>query len=117
MGDQVKEAPRLSVHSRFILYSTPAVTSLLFCVTFYQLALHQGLLREIQTTSTVQQQTPSFMQTTDMKQSQGMLRRYARATGSDKGADHELDQYFGKIAEWQLKAVRARCLDNERVCI
>jgi hypothetical protein len=103
MGDQVKGTASLSVYHRFILYSTPAVTSLLFCITFYQLALHKSLLRELQSYRT--QQVSSAIQDNDMPQIPEMnpfLRRYVRTAGSDKGAGHELDQYFGKIAEWQV---------------
>lgn len=46
-----------------------------------------------------------------------VLQRYARSTDDNKGSTHVLDEYLGKIAEWQLKLLRARCLNNERVCI
>jgi hypothetical protein len=52
-----------------------------------------------------------------MAETNPVLRRLARATDSDKGSRHVLDEHLGKIVEWQLDVLRARCMANERVCI
>jgi hypothetical protein len=88
-----------------ILYSTPAVTSLL------QLALHQSLLR-----NTMAQQ-----------QSARAVTARRKSYNSDKGEggswagpvlqSSRSFQVIILIALCNLKAIRVRCLDNERVCI
>ena len=108
MADQVKVTSRLSMYNRVILYSTPVVASLLFCITFYQLTLQQSLLRELQLQSRMtQQQVPNVIPNADTQQipeMNSLLRRYARTTGSDKGSGHVLEEYLKKIVEWQVSA-------------
>ncbi|XP_062506265.1 roundabout homolog 1-like isoform X1 [Corticium candelabrum] len=48
------------------------------------------------------------------------LLRYARETGNDKGKNsvQVLDEYFGRVAEQQLREfLKARCVNNERLCL
>ncbi|XP_062506729.1 roundabout homolog 1-like [Corticium candelabrum] len=93
-------------------------------IVFWRLSFYQAQVRELQ------QHVKLSDATADLKHSENskyidspvekLLSRYARATGNDKGTDslQTLNDYFLRIAEQQLKeSLKARCVDNERLCV
>ena len=48
MGDKTTQTSRWALCGRIIVYGSPAVTSILFVITFYQLALYQARLQQLE---------------------------------------------------------------------
>ena len=99
-----KQASRLGLCSRVILYTTPAVVCSLFAITFYQLALHHARLQQLEQKMAYQPQLQdSHHSTGPLRQKAESLLRYVRAVDNAKENESQLlHDYLGKIAELQV---------------
>ena len=102
MGDKTTQTSRWALCGRIIVYGSPAVTSILFVITFYQLALYQARLQQLEQSIANERDSNGMQQNTEAipAKSESLLRN-TRTSGGDKGMG-VLDDYFGKIAELQV---------------